>query len=507
MKRFIIFFMLLLSLTFTSQAFADNEINLKIDDKAIETDVSPKIIDGRTMVPVRVIFEGVGADVEWNSQAKTIIGSKGDVTVEMSIDNNIAKVNNNNVSMDCAPVIIDGRTLAPARYVAEAFGCKVDWDNESKTVNIVTSFVDLKKPEIVSAETTAETTTDIITETTTFETTTNPMYNYEIYYKPGTYAIGTDIPAGEYVVFANPNSIGYVYEYSKDGDVGNTGKRYLYSKYFDYCDIVRLDSGNYVDLTNAYAIPGEGVSLDTSHNGTYRVGKDIKTGHLTFKLSPESDIGYIDIGLPDAKTSDRTIVYLTRDKDSVVVNVTAGMYIKIFSCDVLDENLVNICTYKPVTENDSHTDANYNFDDITPSVKKYVDDFLTTLVSELNAKSFKSTKYTDPYFKKTVEGWNGLAKTSADRKYIDIAKSVYNNIKSYAYGTNGDVAYANTIKLNGNDISGFAYRDILDSEKDFILNAVNEFKSGVNFEEIEVANKNLTNFRYDIPRLNGTKVN
>ena len=507
MKKLLIFFMLLLSLAFTSRAFADNEINLKIDDKTIEADVSPKIIDGRTMVPVRAIFEGVGASVEWDSQTKTIIGNRGGITVEMSIDRNIAKVNNSNVSMDCAPVIIDGRTFAPARYVAEAFGCKVDWNNESKTVNIVTSLTDLKKPEIVSVETTIATTTDIITETTTFETTTNPMYNYDVYYKSGTYAIGTDIPAGEYVVFANPNSMGYVYKYSKDGDVGTTGKRYLYSKYFDYCDIIKLDSGNYVDLTNAYAIPSENVSLDTSHNGTYRAGKDIKTGHLTFKLSPKSDIGYIDIGLPDAKTSDRTIVYLTRDKNSVVVNVTAGMYIKIFACDVLNENLVNICTYEPVTENNNYTDVNHNFDDITPSVKKYIDDFLTTLVSELNAKSFKSTKYTDSYFKKTIGNWNGLAKTSADRKYIEIGKAVYNNIKSYAYGTNGDIAFANTIKLNGNDISGSAYRDILDSEKDYILNAVNEFKSGVNFEQIEVANKNLTNFRYDVPRLNGSKVN
>lgn len=502
MKKIIVFLTLLLSMVFVSSVLAGDEIGLNIDDKTIKGDVAPQIIDGRTMVPVRTIFEGVGAEVSWDGDTKKITGMKNDITIIMTVDSNIVSVNGINITMDCVPVIIDGRTLAPARYVAESFGCSVSWDNASRTVSIITPLND-NKADTTIVQTTVETTT----ETTTFETTTNPMYNYDTYYKPGTYIIGTDIPAGEYVVFANPGAIGYVYEYAVDGDVGTSGKRYLYNKYFDYCDVVKLEKDNRLDLSNAYAIPSDDAVLDVSHNGTYRAGKDIKTGHLTFKLSPEVKVGYVDIGLPDAKAADRTIVYLTPNNSSIVVNVTSGMYIKLYGCDVLNENLTNICRYKPVTENSNHTDENIKFDEITPQVKNTVDDFLTSLVGELNPKTMKGTKYTDSYYKKIAGNWDNIIKTNADRKYIEIAKNIYNNVKSYTYGTRGDIAYSVTIRFNGVDISGADYRDILEAEKNMLLETVSKFKNGTTFEELEVANQNLTNYRYDVPRLYGTKVN
>lgn len=504
MKKLITLFILVLCCVCSSNVFAQDDIKLNIDNRTIESDVAPQIIDGRTMVPVRAIFEGVGAEVEWNGETKTITGKKNDVTVVMTIDSNIASVNGLNITMDCEPVIIDGRTLAPARYVAESFGCQVDWDSDSRTVSITTPIINEETTEV----TTVEITTETATETTTFETTTNPMYNYDTYYKAGTYVVGTDIPAGEYVVFANPGSIGYVYKYAKDGNVkATTGKRYIYSRYFDYCDILRLDSGNYVDLSNAYAVPSTDAEIDSSQsNGTFRAGTDIKTGHLTFKLSPESAIGYVDVGMFDASTSNREIVYLTPDNDSVIINVTTGMYVRIFGCDVLNETLNTIHTYKPVTENDNHTDSKLNFDEITPSVKSEIDTYLTTLVNDLNAKTLKSTKYTQAYYNKIVSDWSSMAKNSADRKYIEIGKSVYNNIWHYAYNTKGDVAYSAVIKMNGKEISGKTYRDIMEAEKKYITNSVNNFKNGTSFMDIELANKNLTNFRYDVPRLQGTKV-
>lgn len=165
MKRFIIFFMLLLSLTFTSQAFADNEINLKIDDKAIETDVSPKIIDGRTMVPVRAIFEGVGADVEWDSQTKTITGNKGPIVIVMKIGEKSININGQSIDMDSSAIIIDERTYAPARYVAEAFGFDVKWDPELKEVLINDKV--LSNSAVETTTTTTTTKTEATTETTT----------------------------------------------------------------------------------------------------------------------------------------------------------------------------------------------------------------------------------------------------------------------------------------------------------------------------------------------------
>lgn len=503
MKKLLIGLTMIFSMAFTASVFADESISLTIDNKTIESDVAPQIIDGRTMVPVRAIFEGVGAEVDWNSDTKTITGSKNGINVVMTLDSNKATVNGNEITMDCAPLIIEGRTLAPARYVAEAFGCKVNWDSENKTVSIATP---IYSSETTTEETTAETTREITTVTT--ETTTNPMYNYSTYYKPGTYAVGTDIPTGEYVVFANPDKIGYLYKYAKDGNVSTTtGKRYIYSKYFDYCDVIKLDTGNYLDLSNAYAVPSNDVDkLDPAHNGTFRAGKDIKSGHLTFKLNPSSTIGYVNIGFPDAVNKDKTIVYLTPDDNSVTVNVTSGMYVKIFACDILDENLSAIYTYAPVSVETSATDNSYKFEEITPSLKNTIDEYLTTLVKEMEPSSMKSTKYTANYANKITDGWTSSAKTSADRKYASLAKELYTHIRNYAYYTKGDVAYASVISMNSKQISGADYRNILKYEKDYITKTVSSFKSGTSYADLEEAVKHMSYFRYNVPRLNGTKV-
>lgn len=500
MKKVLIGLTLSFSVLFAAQVFAGENIKLNIDNVPVEADISPQIIDGRTMVPVRAIFEALGADVKWDKDTKTITGNKGNTNVIMTIESNTAIVNGKEVTMDCAPVIIEGRTLVPARYAAEFLGCEVEWNSTEKTVNIVSA--------IKSKESTTFETTEMSSETTTLETTTNPMLSYDTYYKPGTYTVGNDIPAGEYVVFANPNKIGYLYKYARDGNVDQTsGKRYIYSKYFNYCDIIRLESGNYVDLSNAYAVPSEKAEkLDASQNGTFRAGKDVKSGHLTFKLNPSSTIGYVDVGLPDAKAVDRTVQYLTPDDSSVTVNVVSGMYIKIFACDILDEHLSPIYTHSEIEEK-SDIDLKYNFAEITPAFKKTVDDHLTMLVNDLTPKSFKATKYTKTYANKITDEWTASAKTSADKKYAAIAKEIYTSIRVYANDTNGDAASASTILLNGKNISGAEYKDILKYEKDYISGAITAFKNSSSFAAAEKANKTLYYFRFDVPRVNGRKVN
>ena len=68
------------------------------------------------------IFEACGAKVNWDANTKTITGEKGNTTVVMQIDSNMLFINEKVTEMDATPVIIDGITLAPARYVAESFG-------------------------------------------------------------------------------------------------------------------------------------------------------------------------------------------------------------------------------------------------------------------------------------------------------------------------------------------------------------------------------------------------
>ncbi len=112
-------------------------IKVNLNGSPIIFDQSPIISNDRTLVPVRAIFESLGASVEWNGETNTVTSSKNGITVSLTIGENIMYKNKKEIPLDCAPQIVNSRTLIPVRAVSEAFGCKVDWDDVSKTVNIV----------------------------------------------------------------------------------------------------------------------------------------------------------------------------------------------------------------------------------------------------------------------------------------------------------------------------------------------------------------------------------
>lgn len=116
-----------------------NEIPVFIDGRLIDFDVAPTIINGRTMVPMRKIFEELGAEVNWDDSTKTVTSIKDGVEVVLQIGNKEAYVNNELNTLDVEPVIVGNRTMIPLRFVAESFGCKVDWNNDTRTVSITTN--------------------------------------------------------------------------------------------------------------------------------------------------------------------------------------------------------------------------------------------------------------------------------------------------------------------------------------------------------------------------------
>lgn len=122
--------------------WAPEKVDATLNGAPLSFDVPPQIINGRTMVPVRAIFEALGADVSWNEATQTVIGKNDKYEVNIQIGSNtmywavIYDGYSTQVPLDSPAVIIDGRTLIPARAVAEAFGCKVDWDETTRTVLI-----------------------------------------------------------------------------------------------------------------------------------------------------------------------------------------------------------------------------------------------------------------------------------------------------------------------------------------------------------------------------------
>ena len=127
----------------------DNTIGVFLDGKDVEFDVPPIIKEGRTLVPVRAVVNALGADVNWDSEARIVtitkevvqIGGDGNptratMTIELEIDNVIAKVNGEETILDAAAEINNDRTIVPLRFIAEVFGLNVDWDGDSATIII-----------------------------------------------------------------------------------------------------------------------------------------------------------------------------------------------------------------------------------------------------------------------------------------------------------------------------------------------------------------------------------
>jgi len=142
-------------------------IRVLVNGQLLAFDVPPQIINGRTLTPLRAIFEALGATVEWRGAYQSIIATRGDTRILLGIGMPKAAVGTKRkgfypciegpfcgpafdddgryehvykeVPLDVPATIIDGRTLVPLRFVSEALGAQVDWDGETRTVTITQS--------------------------------------------------------------------------------------------------------------------------------------------------------------------------------------------------------------------------------------------------------------------------------------------------------------------------------------------------------------------------------
>ena len=143
------------------------QVNLLVEGQAVETDQPAVIVDSRTMVPVRVIAETLGCEVDWDAATKTVTFTQGSIVATMVVGEKTLNVTNNGVTtameIDTPAVIINNRTMVPVRFLTELFGFNVDWDAVTKTVNVTageTAADDIASGSAVSTEITAEETTE-----------------------------------------------------------------------------------------------------------------------------------------------------------------------------------------------------------------------------------------------------------------------------------------------------------------------------------------------------------
>ncbi|MCD8049015.1 MAG: leucine-rich repeat protein [Clostridia bacterium] len=97
---------------------------------------NPEIVNDRTLVPLRAIFEAMNAEVEWDQETQTVTATRGNVTVKITIGDSKLYKNGEEIAVDVPAQLINDRTMVPARVIAEAFGANVEWNNNGRTVLI-----------------------------------------------------------------------------------------------------------------------------------------------------------------------------------------------------------------------------------------------------------------------------------------------------------------------------------------------------------------------------------
>lgn len=109
-----------------------------VNDQPLTLDQPPVIVDSRTLVPMRAIFEALGCEVQWNADTQTVVAQKNLEYIFLTIGDNTLYADDRQITLDVPAQLIQNRTMVPLRAVSEALDAKVSWDAASETVTVTT---------------------------------------------------------------------------------------------------------------------------------------------------------------------------------------------------------------------------------------------------------------------------------------------------------------------------------------------------------------------------------
>jgi hypothetical protein len=122
-----------------SLAWAETPLIVKVDGKQINFPYEkPHEVAGHTLVPMRGIFEAIGAYVEWDGTNHRVTCRKEDEEIVLAIGSRVARKNGAEIQIDIAPRVMHGTTMVPLRFIAESLGAKVNFDAGNNIVEITT---------------------------------------------------------------------------------------------------------------------------------------------------------------------------------------------------------------------------------------------------------------------------------------------------------------------------------------------------------------------------------
>jgi stage II sporulation protein P len=132
-------FIVLTSVLPAAQAAQTQSLQLFLDGKKLIPSVPPRIVKQTTMVPARIISEALGAVVSWNQASRTFTITRQQSELNLTVNKTQAVVGGKNVKLDQAPMLVNGSSLLPLRFIAENLGILVRWDKPTQSINLWTS--------------------------------------------------------------------------------------------------------------------------------------------------------------------------------------------------------------------------------------------------------------------------------------------------------------------------------------------------------------------------------
>jgi hypothetical protein len=122
--------------TYTEFNFKGKNIEVVLNGTEISFDIAPYIENGITRVPMRAIFEALGAEVEYDAKTKNITARKGNTIIKLVAGSSTATINGKEITLTASVENKNGSTMVPLRFVSEALGAEVIWDGDNKIITI-----------------------------------------------------------------------------------------------------------------------------------------------------------------------------------------------------------------------------------------------------------------------------------------------------------------------------------------------------------------------------------
>lgn len=365
MKKIISFILMLCMFMHANIIYANNEnVSIYLDNEKLTFDQPPFIDNGSTLVPMRTIFEKLGAHVDWDGATQTVTATRETDTIILTIGDTTAYVNGVPLTLEVPAKIVNERTVVPLRFISESLHCKVDWDGNTRSVfitspeknnneatyettngyyNEFSGVPALNAPirEIVNAEPASDGYISYIYDYDASDVSTEVLSQYISTLEAHHFYLDVDY-ANETgsLVFSYINDYAFVYPSGNDQTIRvivcvSTGDLSDYlDHYSDYPMVPSLDC-----IAPIYSYLGNYKSDEYSNSYMYSY-KDLSLEGAHFYLDILESLGYVQVNAP----SNPGVTY---HKDNIAVNVSADESSKVLCIEICEVVGIDITTPTP----------------------------------------------------------------------------------------------------------------------------------------------------------------